>query len=285
MTGKSEFRLADFVEFIQERYNIYAKRQNGLPKPWTADPILRAYRFCNTHREHDTVTEWIRDNWRQPFQKNPDLYFALVVARLVNWPETMEELGFPVPFNKEHFISIINERKSRGEKAFSGAYIVSTNGVKANKANYLANKVLQPLWLRRENLRPTSDDLLETYHAKLSSFNGLGSFLAAQVIADIKYVTPLCHAKDWWSFAASGPGSRRGMNRMLGRSIDSPWNEQVWRRYNDELTNLVQALLRKCKSPIPPLHAQDVQNCLCEFDKYERTRLGEGRPRSTYPGV
>ena len=34
-----------------------------------------------------------------------------------------------------------------------------------------------------------------------------------------------------------------------------------------------------------PLHAQDVENCLCEFDKYERTRLGEGRPRSLYAGM
>ena len=33
------------------------------------------------------------------------------------------------------------------------------------------------------------------------------------------------------------------------------------------------------------LCAQDVQNCLCEFDKYERVRLGEGRPKSKYPGA
>ena len=36
---------------------------------------------------------------------------------------------------------------------------------------------------------------------------------------------------------------------------------------------------------LPPIHAQALQNCLCEFDKYERVRLGEGRPRNNYPGI
>jgi hypothetical protein len=30
------------------------------------------------------------------------------------------------------------------------------------------------------------------------------------------------------------------------------------------------------------LHAQDLQNCLCEFDKFERARLGEGKPKRKF---
>jgi hypothetical protein len=30
------------------------------------------------------------------------------------------------------------------------------------------------------------------------------------------------------------------------------------------------------------LHAQDLQNCLCEFDKMERARLGEGKPKRRF---
>lgn len=279
----SEYRIEDFWSFVQERYSVYVNRYSGGAKPWTEDKILQQYRFCNVYRELDTVTKWIRDNWRQPNKKDPDLFFAMVIARLVNWPETLSEFGYPVPFNKTKFVTFLNDRKKHGEKVFSGAYIVSTNGVKENKASYLASKVLWPLWVRRESLRPASYDSLQTYHAKLSNFNGLGSFLAAQVIADLKYVAPLCYAEDWWSFAASGPGSRRGMNRVVRRPTESPWNEQVWKRHLDDLAKCVEILAKKTK--MPPLHNQDIQNCLCEFDKYERTRLGEGRPRSTYPGV
>ncbi len=32
----------------------------------------------------------------------------------------------------------------------------------------------------------------------------------------------------------------------------------------------------------PRLELRDIEHSLCEFDKYERVRLGEGRPRSMY---
>ena len=33
---------------------------------------------------------------------------------------------------------------------------------------------------------------------------------------------------------------------------------------------------------VPKLEMREIEHCLCEFDKYERTRLGQGRPRSFY---
>ena len=44
----------------------------------------------------------------------------------------------------------------------------------------------------------------------------------------------------------------------------------------------MKPLLRRV---MPRMHAQDLQNCLCEFDKYERERLGEGHPKQRYPGL
>jgi hypothetical protein len=40
--------------------------------------------------------------------------------------------------------------------------------------------------------------------------------------------------------------------------------------------------LKKLPRNLKDLHAQDIQNCLCEFDKYERVRLGEGTPKQLY---
>jgi hypothetical protein len=39
--------------------------------------------------------------------------------------------------------------------------------------------------------------------------------------------------------------------------------------------------LRQRKLPLN-LHAQDIQNCLCEFDKYMRVKLGQGTPKQLY---
>ena len=33
---------------------------------------------------------------------------------------------------------------------------------------------------------------------------------------------------------------------------------------------------------IDGLEMRDIEHCLCEYDKYERVRLGEGRPRAKY---
>jgi hypothetical protein len=43
-----------------------------------------------------------------------------------------------------------------------------------------------------------------------------------------------------------------------------------------------EGVLSDLGSDFADLTLMDIQNCLCEFDKYERVRLGEGRPRSYY---
>jgi len=109
----------------------------------------------------------------------------------------------------------------------------------------------------------------------------MGGFDAAQVVGDLKHVGVLRQTSDWWKFAASGPGSLRGLNRVLGRTTDAPWKETEWL---EEL-----CLVRETIAPalaeagLPKIHAQDVQNCLCEFHKYEKVRLGEGKGRGFVP--
>lgn len=105
--------------------------------------------------------------------------------------------------------------------------------------------------------------------------------MVGQIVADIKYAGVLKDAPDWMTWTVSGPGSRRGLNRVMGFDLGKGWNDRNFRaamlilreRVNDTLPSWME-----------PLHAQDLQNCLCEFDKYERVRLGQGRPRSLYPG-
>jgi hypothetical protein len=280
-------RVEELMAFIKERHAIWKRRADGKPKPWTKDPILQSYRFCNVLRELDTVTQWVGEVWRQPRVTEKDLWFGMVVARLVNWPETLQEVGWPLPWRPNKFVDAMHKRRARGEKVFGGAYIVSTNGRAMDKAEYLAGHVLNPLWEARARIRPRAGDTLESFHQRLMAFDGMGSFMAAQVVADLKYGCPhLVKAADWHTWASSGPGSRRGLNRVVGRDKDAPWREGDWRKALGELQELVNSPKHFRGTGLPShLHAQDLQNCLCEFDKYERTRLGEGKPRSSYPGT
>ena len=276
--------VESFKQFIRERWAIHQLKAAGRPKPWTQDPILQRYRFCNVRREDDTVTRWIADHWRAPHAKDPDLWFAMCVARLVNWPDTLAELDYPKAWDADNFVTVLERRAAGREKVFSGAYIVSTNGHAMPKARYLAQHVLTPLWTRRQAIRPTVGDSLDSFHDRLWGQQGMGPFMAAQVVADVKYVEPLKKASDWYTWAAPGPGSKRGLNVVLGRAKDTPWGG------GDKWLRALRELIEQCtydleEAGVPRLHAQDYQNCLCEFDKYTRTSRGEGTPRSTYQGV
>ena len=65
-------KVEGFFNYINERHQIYLRRENGLHPPWTEDKILKTYSFCNVFRELDTVTEWIRKNWREPYFDHPN---------------------------------------------------------------------------------------------------------------------------------------------------------------------------------------------------------------------
>ena len=104
--------------------------------------------------------------------------------------------------------------------------------------------------------------------------------MAAQIVADVKHVEPLKSASDWWEFVASGPGSRQGLNRMLGRPVKQHWKEEDWRTEVAKLR--IQLKLEFEAEGSPWCDAQNTQNQLCEYAKYERVRLGEGRPKRKY---
>lgn len=271
-------RSQELFEFIEKRHTIYERRSRGEQKPWTDDPILRNYRFCNVYRELDKQTLWFSEFWRRDHK---DLWFASLVFRFVNWSDTLKLVGFPIPWNEEKFIRVLEERKANGEQVYSGAYMISTHGVKQEKHLYIADS-LSKIWDNREAIRYKPGEKLDDFHKRLMDCFDVGSFIAAQVIADCKYVGPMRKAPDWYLFAASGPGSRRGLNRVFNLPTDESLDEILWRKKLLKLHAAIETLVYTVD--MEPLHAQDLQNCLCEFDKYERVRLGEGRPKSRYNG-
>lgn len=301
-------RSKDLAKFIIAREAHRVMREQGEdPTAWKnrkrADPIITKYRFCNVVRADDRVTKFIFD-WAQAWDGHEHQWFAFVVARLFNRPDTLEDLaGAVVPFKPRLMRDVLLRRKGRGQKNFNAAYIVSTNGIAMDKVDYIIDRVLAPLWAARKAMRPrllTSGDKhspnkslmyesLDSWHTRLQGAQGLGSFMAAQIVADLKYFPPFFSRElgiptsafeDWWTFAASGPGSRRGLNRIFGIPADKGWNERQWRNSLAELIAAARPLLPA--SIGSRLTAQDWQNCLCEFDKYERARLGEQPPKQLY---
>ena len=87
--------MLTLLQFIHAREDVRKRREAGMPWPWTDNPILQRYKFCNVRREDDRVTREIARMMRRPHERDRDLWFALLVARRAcNWPPTLAELGY-----------------------------------------------------------------------------------------------------------------------------------------------------------------------------------------------
>lgn len=270
--------------WVRERERIRILKRGSFPQDqWTKDEILRTYRFCNVRREDDRGTIWIRKHIRERFDGHPLLWLMLCIGRQINWPDTLRELisegAWPdaTRFDfAEKMTAVLNARKARGDKVYTGAYMISAPATKgADKQAYIAGTVIGALWRRREHF-PTWNVSLRRVHEWITASNGWGAFMAYQAVVDMRFTPLLSGAPDVASWAAAGPGTIRGLNRLHGRATDyglSQGQALVEMRKIYEVADAETGVA---------MDFSDVPNILCETDKYLRVKLGEGKPRALY---
>jgi hypothetical protein len=136
---------------------------------------------------------------------------------------------------------------------------------------------------------------LESTWEWLRQFDYLGTFHSYEIVTDLRHTYLLDRAPDIMTWANPGPGCRRGLNRVMGREKNAKFYSQ------DEILISMAKILGKSKKreywpqsridtnkmwmydhEWPRWEMRDVEHTLCEFDKYERTRAGEGRPRGVF---
>jgi hypothetical protein len=265
----------------------------------TDDPILGQYRFCNVFRELDRVTVWIRENIREPFADHEHLWFMLAAARFINWPGTLSHLMesvYPWPgtnsdFKPEDMTRALEWWKAQGHKVETGAYMIRAESdpkkdwYSWSKQKYVAEIVLGRPWRDRSRVASwlEAGNSLRTSWDFLVNLNpdwvGWGPFMAGQIVADLRHTRYLRDAPDVGLWAPLGPGSMRGLNRLAGR----PLKQTVGQTQGlNEMLALRHYANERTASWVPEIELHDLQNCLCETDKYLRVKTGEGRPRAMY---
>jgi hypothetical protein len=274
--------------WVREREQIRIRKDNGASPPFTPDPILSAYRFCNVRREDDRVTVWIRQNIRHHRAGHPHLWLMLCIARQINWPETLQHLidvgAWPDQphFQPSEITMVLNNRKMAGLKVYTGAYMISAPAQKgADKQAYIAEEVIGDLWRRRDIFAKhfAGQPSLQRTHELIMRSNGWGAFMAYQAVVDMRFTELLRHAGDALSWAAAGPGTLRGLNRLHGRATDAALSQTQALKEMRAIREVVEAETGVA------MDFSDVPNILCETDKYLRVRCGEGKPRALYvPG-
>jgi hypothetical protein len=265
-------------------------KEAGKPFPWVDDPIISKYRFCNVRREDDKVTRWIDKNIRRKFAGHKDLWFMLCIARVINWPDTLRVLiDHDLPawpdtpqFEPKYLAYVLNDRAYVGCKVFTGAYTITAPPTKGeSKADFVARSTLGKLWEDRQTLRQYFSDpvSMRSCHSLLMEYPGWGNFMAYQAIVDMRFTDILNAAPDTETWAAAGPGTIRGLNRLHGRELNYHLSQ------NDALPEILEIYELYPEALNFDIDLSDVPNMLCETDKYLRVLNGEGTPRCSVPFI
>lgn len=274
-----------FISFMIKRENLKLVKASGAPWPWSSDDILNKYKFTNVKREDDRTTRWMRRHWTGPNFARPhgEIIFNCALFRYFGTSEFAEAVGWQSSWAPHRVVKLASDRHALGERVFTGAYIIPTLGHRGPKAEAVAHLILTPLWASRNHLAYVANetsswkcvaDVLRT----LPGFGGTG-FMAKEVLQDVIHTPVLRSAIDRDLWCPAGPGARRGLNRIYNRVLSAQLNETL---VLDEMIKLLHLARTNIPPHMPELELHDIQFQLCEFDKYERVRLKEGRPRSLY---
>lgn len=287
-TAKTVCSIEGLLYFTWEREVIHVVKERGGETPYTSDPVFQKYKFTNIHRRDDRVSKWIIKEIINLNLKNDDLWFSLLIARIVNWPPTLEKLIYEdiigcdaEDFDPVGFVKTIENFKKESSKVYSGAYMIypGKHGY-VNKSDFLANVVLKSavdnaIYVRNVIL---GGGTIKSVVHELTKCFGISTFMAGQVVADLTYAKGhLDKADDLYNFAPMGPGSMRGLNYLLGRTPFAGWEQDS---FNTELSSINNNIQKELK--IVDLTLHDVQNIMCEYSKYCRVVLDEGVPKTLY---
>ncbi len=277
-----------FVYWIAERYRI-GRRKKSWPKPWTDDEILMDYFFTNPYREHDKTTQWFRRAIRDPLRNSTDVVIATIIFRWFNLIETgrhLNGIGLLTDWRHDHALKLLSDRRAAGHKIFTGAFMINSPGG-IGKLEAICARI-EKVWQDWDDLslRSAQWRTLQEAHKDLTRYEGLGGFMAYEVVCDLRYTSVLKEATDIMTWCNPGPGCIRGLYRIAGIEIPNKSNATsppILPGWQDTMEELLKLLSRKLPK-LPAFEMREVEHSLCEFDKYERLRLKEGKSKRKYQG-
>ena len=263
--------------WINERTKVQVRKALDMPKPWSEDPIFQKTYFTNVHRQDDPTTKVVQQWAQTGAESKTDVFFKLMFARMVNFTPTLMALNHLAPL--EGWVKDMRAIKDSGRKVWGSAYIVSTCGKKIDKITYLEallNEWQEKLFYTDVDMTPMGE--CSKVFDYLLEFRGISSFMAAQIVADFKHCrgTTLSDAGDFYTFARPGPGSKRGLAWYYGYGEFAKVTDRMF-------PTMIEGVHADLKLP-SNFEMQDLQNCLCEYDKYMRILHGVGRSKRSYPG-
>lgn len=266
-----------YWRFAYERQNIFIKRVQGKNFPWTTDEILLRYKFTNTYRANDRVSQYLIKNIIYSFIGDiEDVLFRILLFKIFNKIETWEYLEKTLgiinykSFSKDKLSNALSKLYHENTTIYSNAYIMSSGinefGHKRKYENHI--DLLEYIFKNSFALKVSKCNSLEELYHLLLSYPTIGPFLAFQYAIDINY-SEICDFNEM-DFVVAGPGAKSGIKKCF--SYISNYSEADIIRYMSDRQEYEFARLNLCFKNLYGRNLQliDCQNLFCETDKYAR---------------
>lgn len=275
--------------FACERQNIFWKKINRDPAPWTHDKILQEYKFCNSYRVNDRVSQYLLKNviYNGNNYNYEDMLFRIILFKLFNKESTWELLSKKFGdillknFNTKKYSIVLENAISNGTKIYNDAYISCANkafGYDRKHDNHLA--LLDKMF----NIDKMQDKIIKcnTMQDAFNIIKGyplIGNFMAYQLVTDINYSAFVNWKEN--EFTVAGPGSLRGIKKCFidkGTMTNEDIIKYMYMHQDEEFRRLNLNFKRIGNRPLQLI---DCQNIFCELDKYCRQALPDLKSNRT----
>jgi hypothetical protein len=263
--------------FAAERQAIFERRVAGQPWPWTADPILRKFKFCNAFRASDRVSQFLirRVAYADDVKAlaPEDVFLRVILFRLFSKETTWHLLEASTggvcrsTLDVGRMGDVLDDARTRGP-IYTSAFILAPErkgGSKHRSHLALISEMFRGGDLGRQIAHAGS---LRAVYEALIAWPMIGPFLAYQLAVDLNYTGHLNFDED--DFTAPGPGAIRGLRKVFadfGRNSPADLIHYMVERQEREFDRLglqFDGLFGR------RLHAIDCQGLFCEIDKYSR---------------
>lgn len=256
---------------------MYYRRLSSPKGPWTANPVLRAYRFTNVFRASDRVSQYLIGEiqyGRSRSQEHAEIYFRTLLFKIFNRIDTWEYLERKLgslswkSTSLQDIDDVLNEMLRAGRRIYSAAYIMPSPrlGKSRKHSNHL---VLLAKMMADDMPSKMANALsLRSAYEQLLQYSGIGPFLAFQYAIDLNYSALMDF--DESDFVVAGPGAIDGISKCFigGHSLhpDQIINLMVERQHEEFNRRGLEfgGLFGRSLKPI------DCQNIFCEISKYAR---------------
>ena len=271
-----------YWRFAAERQEVFFRKLEGLPAPWTTDPILTRHKFTNAYRASDRVSQYLIGDVIYEGDKSPEeVFFRTILFKLFNKIETWETLQRRLKviswaeYSFQIYDRVLSETLAGGSTIYSAAYMMpsgkSSFGHKQKHRNHLM--LLERMMEDEVPNRITEASTMAQAFNILLSYPTIGNFLGYQFVTDLNY-SDLTDFSEM-EFVVPGPGALDGIRKCFAHQ--GGLNEaDIIKLVTDSQEREFERLGLNFRT-LGGRHLQliDCQNLFCEVSKYARVKHPE----------